>query len=477
MYKGMMPVKRRMLALLLVGGLVAIQVPGISQNNPPPGIKPADVGSAYACYPSCILPNYIIAEDLNSDGWLDLAVSCFGNSQVWTYENQGSAPNYLAGVFTPSPNSLGGPIPVPLGPTALASGVFAPIGGYPDVGVLSTIPPRASLLVFTAAGFTPPIVTLNAAPTPLPSPVVHMAAGDFDRADGLSDVVIADTTPALRFYSSVGAVPPIFLNVLSTFVVVADFDQNGWDDVAVSGADNTVTVYYSAALGFTFVQSLGAITPTSMDVADFNNDGFPDIVVVGNAGTGFAQILLNNPAPPNPGFTPLPAQPTWGTGARFVEALDADGNGWADFAVANYASHTITLFLTQPGRAAPVNRNTRDRVCLEPKAVDITVMPKFKYELQCGYYPTGIAAGDFDRNGKMDMAITLYSATLEIDPQVPSCIEVIFDVACGVQPNQALHQISPQWEPQECEPCIEGPCAENSPPRAEIQTESGTKNP
>jgi hypothetical protein len=467
-----------MLVLLLLGGLVAIQGLAI---NPPPGITPAEVGSAYACYPSCILPNYIIAEDLDSDGWLDLAVSCFGNSQVWTYENIGSPlKSNLPGVFATPLNGFGGPIGVPLGPIALASGTFNAIDGYPDVGVLSSIPSRVSGLQFSAApapaAFPPPV--FNGAPVFLaPTPVVHMAVGDFDRADGLSDVVIADKTPALSFYTSVVAAAPIpiLLAAAPTFVVVADFDQNGWDDVAVSCDNNTVEVYYMPGSVPLAPVYLGAITPTSMDVADFNNDGFPDIVVVGNAGgSGFAQVLLNSVIPT--GFTSLPAQPTWGTGAHFVEAFDADGNGWTDFAVANYASHTVTVFLTQPGNTTPVSRNTRPILCLTPKAAKITVEPKFKYELQCGFYPTGIAAGDFDRNGKMDMAISLYSATLEINPQVPSCIEVIFDVACGLQPNQLPHRINPEFEPQACEPCIDGPCAENSPPSAGIQTGSDSKN-
>ena len=421
---------------------------------------------------------------------------------MWTYDNQGGSPNFRAGVFaTPISTGLvsrfGGPISVPQGPTALASGVFT-LEGYPDVGVLSTLPARGSFVNFVAPPAFPALQALAGVPLLLPTPEVkHMAVGDFDRADGLSDVVIADSgvfggaLPALTFYNSAAPGFAIVLaaGTIPTFVVVADFDQNGWDDVAVSdGANNRVAVYYHLGGPGLFsppvVLPLGAISPTSMDVADFNNDGFPDIVVVGNAGVakaGFAQVFLNNVVPVS-GFTALSVQPqsTWGTDARFVEAFEADGNGWIDFAVANFGSHTVTVFLTQPvGRVLldPGGRVTRDIVCLEPWKLGIEVEAKFKYELQCGYYPTGIAAGDFDRNGKMDMAISLYSATLEIDPQVASCIEVIFDVACGFQPNQLPHRISPEFEPQVCEPCIDGPCAENSPPTTGIETDGDSKNP
>ncbi len=509
-----------LLWLLLLIGLLGVQGLGSNATTPPPEITPAVVNSTYACYLTCILPNYIIAEDLDSDGWLDLSVSCFGSSQVWIYRNLAVPPvpktgpklPSVPGAFLVNHSSLGGPINVPLGPVALVSGRFGLIAdktkgainkgdqivgvdGYPDLGVLSSVSQQVTGANFGATPPPQPIPSLWNAPNPLPAPPVHMAVGDFDRADGLSDVVVLDagipslgTPPALYFYTSAGFVSAVVPWAIllppfqPTFVVVADFNQDGWDDVAVSDTANTVTIYYvvgGAPIGISPI-ALGAISPTGMDVADFNNDGFPDIVVVGNnnVGNGFAQVLLNTVLPR--GFRLLPPQPTWGLNARFVEAFDADGNGWPDFAVANFGSHTITIFLTQPGNASgqpDYARNTRDIVCLEPKVVDITTVPKFKYELQCGYYPTGIASGDFDRNGKMDMAITLYSATEEICPQNTSCIEVIFDVACGKQPDQQLHQINPQYEPQECKSCKVEPCKENVPPEAEIQTEGETKNP
>jgi len=393
-----------------------------------------------------------------------------------------------------------GSIATPTGPIAIVSGKFGLIAdkagsgikvgdllegidGYPDLGILSSIAPQLSGANF-GPGSLSPINSLWNALNPLLALPVHMAVGDFDRVDSLSDVVVLDAgLPSLQFYTSQN-IGNVAANVTiplpasrPTFAVVADFNQDGWDDVAVCDESSAVTVHYlvaGARIG-NFRISMGAISPTSMDVADFNNDGFPDIVVAGNSrGAGFAQVLLNSVLPR--GLVSMAAQPTWGTSARFVEAFDADGNGWTDFAVANYGSHTVTVFLTQPVRVLPVNRDTRPIVCLEgPRATGIDIEPKFKYELQCGFYPTGIAVGDFDRNGKMDMAISLYSATPIIDPQVESCIEVIFDVACGTQPDQILHQIT-KHENQECNPC-DGPCEDNAPPVATIETEGDSKNP
>jgi len=498
--------------LVLLLGLLGTGVLG-ENNTPPPGIVPAVVGSTFACYPSPVFPNDIIAEDFNSDGWLDLAVSGFGDSTVWLYENQGAITS-LPGVFLPNSPTLAGPIGVALGPVTLVSGRFGLIAektardfkrgdqipgfdGYPDLGILSGVSAQLRGVNFTAKplealtqlpirGRVSTIEGIWGSASPLPASPVHMAVGDFDRADALSDIVVLDAgslalsaSPALRFYTSAGYVKktvPAIINLPAfqpTYVVAADFNQDGWDDVAVCDVSNTVTIYYlrdGGVIGI-FPVALGAVSPTALDVADFNNDGFPDIVAVGSInGSGFAVVVENNVSS-SQRFVALPAQPTWGLSASFVEAFDADGNGWVDFAVANYASNTITVFLNQPQGVASVRRNTREVVCLSPKAISIAIEPTFKYELQCGYYPTSIVSGDFDRNGKMDIAITLYSGTEEIRPQVPSCIEVIFDVSCGAQPDQELHRIEPQSEPQECE-C----CSGNTPPSPEIQTGSDSKN-
>jgi len=483
-------VKRIGMVLLIVcaGLFLGIQVVGTDGNNsPPPGVTPTSVRSTFACYPTCILPNYIVAADLDADGWLDLAVSCFGSSSVWTYANRGAV--LLPGVF------LTCPVPCPfnlglLGPAALVSGTFAGIDGCSDLAVLSTITPGITGINFFPPT-TPPVVIappVTLAPMPPLGAPVHMARGDFDHADGLSDLVVLDggLTPRLVFVRSVGGPAVVALPAGNyTFVAVADFDQNGVDDVAVANAApgaGSVLVYYMGLAGASVLAPLlgpnpavlpmGVVLPTSLDTADFNNDGFPDIVAVGNAsGSGFAEVFLNNVAAR--GFAALGGvTPTWGLDTRFVETLDADGNGWSDFVTANYASHTVTFFLTNPiGCVVPDNRSTRPVVCLpKPNKVEIEVRPIFKYELECGFYPTCIAAGDFDRNGKQDIAVTLYSATAEICPQNSSCLEVIFDVACGWQVDQSPHKYDPQVETQKCRVCKEPGCSGETPPATGADT-------
>lgn len=476
-----------------LAGLVVVPAWG---EDPPPEYTPGEYGSTLACYPTCVLPNYIVAADFNQNGWLDLAVSCHGTSTVWTYANLGpNTPGAFACPNRSSPPGLPGVFSVGLGPVALIVGHIPNFNGYPDVGVLSQVAPGMfSLRPNYAAGAVP--IPLQAPPA-LVNPV-HVAGGDFDHTNLVLDFAVVDVPPlpaAPRillyqdgaFYGFVkppAAALAVPAGATPAFIVVADFDTNGWDDIAVVAADtNQLLVQYSAGPGF----NAGAIawapydvgfSPAAMDVGDFNADGFLDIVVVGNHnGNGYARVFLNSVNPS--GFVGQGVTKTWGFNTRFVEVLDVDGNGRDDFVTANFGSHTLTVFLTWITCKEDDERHTRPECCLckEQMKKDCIEFKKFKIELECGYYPTCLVGGDFDRNGKMDLAVTLYSATREICPQNPSCIEVIFDAACGIQEGQALHRIDPQLEPQSCEPCKEEPCAENAPPLTEIQTEDDSKNP
>lgn len=478
------------LGVLLVG-LITLVAAG---EDPLPAYVPADYGSAYACYSTCVLPNYIVAEDFDQDGWLDLAVSCFATSEVWTYRNLGNPANANAGDPV-APGAFSTPLDPPLsnplqglpgrfnvgqGPVALVAGHITPYDGFPDVAALSRITPGISG-VQPLPNISGTIVGAGALVSP-----IHLAAGDFDHADIIRDFVIVDAPPAgactVYFFLSGAANPaplPLPAGGIPDFIVAADLDHNGWDDIAVltTGTNQLLISYGPGFATWNSTYQL-AFEPSAMDVGDFNSDGFLDIVVVGNiGGSGFATVFLNNVGIHN--FSPQGVMSTWGLQTTFVEVLDADGNGHDDFVTANYSSNTLTVFLTYLRTVENDDRKRRTECCLcdDQSKKDKIDFKGFKIELECGFYPNCLVGGDFDRNGKMDLAVTLYSATEEICPQNPSCIEVIFDIACGVQEGQTLHRIDPQYEPQECQTCKEGPCEGNTPPKPGIQTESDSKNP
>ena len=499
-----------LLTLLLLGSVVGIAIPVDPDTVPPRGVLPR----AWACYETCVLPNYIVADDFNMNGWLDLAVSCLGNSVVNVYNNTN-------GIFNVGASPV--PITVGTGPTALITGhIVGVFNGLPDIGVLSTLTAGSGVLPVqqipngNALAIGIPLGGLPA------TGLVHMAGGYFDN-NNLLDIAVVEIAPGgvwnLYIYDDAGAqitpgVPngvPIVLPGPPVFVSTADFDQDGWPDIAVLCATTpaSVTIYYNTGniinggvrfapgpLPNTSVTALWApLAPTGMDVGDFNDDGYPDLVVVGNAAgipvRGYAQVLLND-VPTTLG-SPIgltavdTAMQTWGFNTRFVEVADFDGNGRDDFATANYDSDTVTIFLTDSLFLIQDHRPVDPDYCLCPKQrdedlLDIT-FKLFKIELQCGHFPIGLAAGDFDRNGKMDLAVALQSADDDLCAQNPSCIEIDFDIACGFNVNQQTHQqiLAARGlngtETEECLPCKEEPCESNTPPSTDIQTEGDSKNP
>jgi hypothetical protein len=447
-----------------------------------------------------VLPSYIIAEDFNQDSWLDLAVACEGSSQVFRYNNA-----RLGGLFAVpwNYNVGGGPVALVSGQMDIPNGLF---DGRPDIAVLSTLnlPGTNGIPSPCGAGW----IAANQAPGPwngaIPGVVppavglVHFAGDDFN-ADGRIDFAFASQSPnALTVFNSVlggyVAAPPLPLACAPVFVVTGDFDRNGRPDIAVAGTvPGGIEVSYNGAPVVAVAGLFPLLVLTGMDVGDFNADGYPDLVVVGNVpngnGTlsGWAQVFLNSvPITGAVGFVAPPnlIMKTWGFDAQFVEVLAADGNGRDDFAVANRGSDTITIFLTdatgfvQDNR--PVDPSGEYCLCKEQRKIDLLNIKfkLFKIKLQCGHFPIGLAAGDFDRNGKMDLAVALESKDEHLCAQNPSCIEIDFDIACGFNSNQTTHnQIRSPQESQTCPDCKEEPCGGNTPPKPAIDTEgSDSKN-
>jgi len=381
----------------------------------------------FACYPTGIRPSDITSFDDDGDGWIDLAVSCYGSSNVWTYTNLG------AGVFAPVAPAT----EVPTGPVAISGGQLAPKWGE-QIAVLSQFARTVSMVDDGALG---------AFPNPPLTVPVALAGGYLD-GDALLDLAVIDaSTGLLSWYTSVvgvwGNTPGGLAAPIA--VTIGDLNNDGWGDVVVAGdgiPNGKLLVFMSTgvvgypAVGFAapLTLNLTAFSPEAIDIADFNGDGFNDLVVVGNdaMNEGWAQVFLNGVNPI--GFTPLAAKKTWGLQASDVVAADLDGFGLPDFAVANYGSRTVTIFLTEATGMSAANIRVREGLCLERHQVSqITYKAMFKYTLDCGYYPVALVAGDYDRNGKVDLAIAFEAASTVIDPEIASCIEVIFDIACGFQ--------------------------------------------
>ncbi len=244
-------------------------------------------------------PEAVAAGDFNGDGRPDLAIADFGDS------NGGNVSVMLgngAGGFSAaagSPFALG-----MLNPTAIALGDFNRDGKLDiAVGFLHSVTP--AVLLGNGAG------RFSVAGKPVAEPVlcgvVSIAVADFNR-DGNLDVAVAcsahqGTLSVLLGNGSGGFSAPSFgLMGEPHTVSMADFNEDGIPDLAVFETGPRVIVLFGNGAGG-FVQAPGSPYQAGLPIAtgngglaavgEFNGDRKPDIVALNPQGSSLT-VLLNS---------------------------------------------------------------------------------------------------------------------------------------------------------------------------------------
>ena len=215
-----------------------------------------------------------IVADFNDDGHLDLAAAGLHNGRVSVHLGHGD------GTFDPKLDSgLVGDFASAVTAADLTG------DGVLDLAVSSGNDAQVSLLVGDGDGTFTPV-----APLLMPGGVADVGAIDLD-GDGDRDLVVSMVSTGLRVVFNAGGgsfLAPAFAYPLPSFVntrlVVADFDENGRDDVAIGiGANDMVVVYRSTGLagGGTLVLAGTYITdrnPQQLSCADMDLDGDLDLI-------------------------------------------------------------------------------------------------------------------------------------------------------------------------------------------------------
>ena len=128
------------------------------------------------------------------------------------------------------------------------------------------------------------------------------------------------------------------------------------------------------------------LNPDATAVGDFNNDGYPDIAVTNTSSNSVSVYLGNGDGT----FQPARNFSTGtGTGPQGIALGDFNNDGNLDIATSNFGSNTMSLLLGNgDGTFKP--------------ATTIAVGPT-------GATPFRIAAGDFNNDGNLDVALTIYN--------------------------------------------------------------------
>ena len=138
---------------------------------------------------------------------------------------------------------------------------------------------------------------------------------------------------------------------------------------------------------------------------DFNHDGFPDVAVVS---VGGIQVLLGK----GDGSFQVPVTYPAGSTPRAIVVADFNKDGNLDLATADNSGNNVSVLLG---------------------AGDGTFQPARNYFV--GTQPVDLAVGDFNGDGKPDLAVT------NNNPQGPGTFSILFGVGDGTFHNVVNHDV------------------------------------
>ncbi len=310
-------------------------------------------------------PRDIVAADFTGDGRLDLAATDEAGTVSVLLSNSG-------GTFQPQVTYAVGSSAV-----EIVAGDFTG-DGHQDLFV-SDVAGILWVLPGSGDGTFQPAEALGAQVTG------ELVAGDFNgdgRLDlaGSSEILLGNGNGTFQReqLNAVGTLPEA--------IVAGDFNGDGRLDVAVANAgDNTVSVLLGNGDGTFQPQVTYAVGsfPDAIVAGDFNGDGRLDLAVVTADDT--VSVLLGNG---DGTFQPPYAV---GSGAVAVVAGDFNGDGRLDLAVAGTNNNDAT-------------NTVRGEVSVLLGNGDGTFQAAQQYAV--GGYPNSIVAGDFNGDGKLDLAVS-----------------------------------------------------------------------
>lgn len=222
------------------------------------------------------------------------------------------------------------------------------------------------------------------------------AVGDFNH-DGKLDLAFPDAKQNL-LYLLLGSGNGTFTEISTTAVgtrpiaeVAGDFNADGNLDLAVVNGGRSLSILLGKGDG-TFLKKPPlvkvGVRPTTASAGDFNGDGTLDLAVV-NSGSNSISILLGN----GDGTFTLKATPVVELSPWGVAASDFNGDGKLDLAVTNSCGSTGCA--TSYGSVSIL-------LGVGDGTFSVSTMT-----LDAAQKPMGIAAGDFNGDRKLDLAVVL----------------------------------------------------------------------
>jgi len=223
-----------------------------------------------------------------------------------------------------------------------------------------------------------------------------LVAGDFN-GDGKLDLAFPDPSNNL-LHTLLGNGDGTFTEISTTptgndpvWSVAGDFNGDGKLDIAVVNlVDGNVSILLGNGDGTLTPKSTVNVgtTPNTIVTADLNGDGILDLAVV-NTGSNNVSILLGG----GDGTFTLKSSPSVGSSPFGIVASDFSGDGKVDLAVTNMCG-------SRPGCTHRGEGSLSILTGAGDGTFSMTFVQMYGYN-----YPKGIAAGDFNGDGKIDLAV------------------------------------------------------------------------